>query len=558
MSRAAADKQEERAASFKEGLSAGRTDRRASDAAAIRKRKHEWKLSRVRGEYVSSGNAESDASQLDRMLSLYKPQQIVTGDAAQLRLLHDILQRATTPMLDAQLPALVNEKVVAVLVQHIAREDCAETLQALTGIVTRHELIVASFVIKGGFLAALAEEGNARRVILWDVLHNLLLGGGKGAAIEVMGSAFFKRGIFQAVAPTMPASSLLRILCNLIIELNDGDQPTWPLIEWAWTPIMHCLLNAVPSTEWLQLDEDQRIMLNCSLLSVNRIFLVLGLAKRADAMCKLLLEPNPLPVANPLIRKLQAILRSVSNAGTEVLVLEIMVRIAGIQRDNHDLTQMMSEAGCARDMVFHAARPDEMGRYYAFLWLGNYMADGTANVRQLLELDVMRLINEAIDRSKPELKDKAIYALMSAFESCRCDYEWEGSGAATRALANETMQCLVVGHHMYARLAEHLGLQGMEQISVNILRCMRAGLRWNREQVMKTLKVYRVKDRIEELVTELMASRETTLYEVAVEVCDLIKGRAPENREAALEAANAMMFPMDMGDSGFMGGKFDF
>jgi hypothetical protein len=548
MSRAAADKQDEREASFKEGLGAGLTDRRASDAAALRKKKKQSLLSRRRG--IERPNTDD---QLERMLALYKGDALVAGDTSQLRLLRDILERANTAVLNEKMPLLANSAVLATLVKHSDREDCAEALHQLTGIETRWELDIARDVVKSGFFAAMADEQNAIRPVFWDILMNILLTGGKQACEVLFRSPFYGRGIFHKVAPQVPAPRFLSVV-GAIFEA-DPLEPPLALIEFVWPNVMHTLINVIQPQQWIHMDETQRILVNSVTNIIECIFYGLGLIHRAD-LSKALVLKQPVD----LVRKLRDIIRTCNSLGLVARVFEIMVRISALVIDDHRLHHIMREAGCVNDMMQGAAHTDAAIRLWSLLWIGNYMADGTPFVRDMLQAGVMPVLCEAMERAPLEIKSKAIYALMNALAACDYDLHAEASGGELRGLADQTLHSLVFGHKIYPRLCEHLGLPGLDALSVDVLRCLRTGLSWNRQRVLDSLRAYHIHERIEDMVAQLKASNTTALYELAVEVDDLIAGRTHENREAALEAANAMAFDMETTEEApntYMG-RFDF
>lgn len=545
MSRVAADKKEEREASFKEGLSAGRTDRRTQDAAQLRKKKHASALQRRRG--LERPDVDG---QLARMMSAYRSEAIVAaGDPTQLRLLHDLLELATTPFLDEHVPALLAGGVLAVLVKHcVANEQCAIILQQLTGIVTKHDVLIARDIVKGGFLTAMAaNEQAALRPTLWNVLLNVCLSCREGC-IEVLGSALFTNGVFQRVAPRVAPAQLLSVVCA-IIEADDSE-PLIVLIRFIWPLLIHVLLNVAQPLPWLELDDDQRTLINASTGILRGTLFGLNFKKRPDANIALLLHETGGATA-ALIRKLTALLRVSKETGLELRILEIMVRISALPLPTHDFHMMMREAGSARDMITYAQRPNTVARYWAFLWIGNYMADGATFVQEMLTADVMPLMFAAMERGEADVKAKAIYAVMTTFSAC----EFEKDNAA---LADQMMHTLVFGHKIFAHLAEHItSLPGQEQLCIDILKCLTAGLRWNRERVIQSLRVYRIHERIEDVLTQLKGHADSELFQLATEADDMIQGRAPENREAALAAAMEASAAMDV-DGRVLAGRFEF
>jgi hypothetical protein len=546
MSKAAADVEEERKASFKKGLGDGLTDRRAQDSVKLRKQKHASALSRRRGiERPDVGG------QLERMMALYRRQDIIAaGDATQLRLLHDILECATTPFLDEQVPTLLGDGVIPVLVKHCAEsEQCAIIMQQLTGIVTKHDIIIARDIVKSGFLNVMAaNEQNAMRPTFWNILLNICLSCREGR-IEVLGSPLFVNSIFQQVAPRVQPAQVLSVTCALIEA--DECEPLVNLIAFMWPLLMHTLINVTQPLPWGELDETQRILINASTGILRGALFGLNHKKRPDINIRLLMEKGTAP---SLIRKLTALLRSCKETGLEVRILEIMVRISALPLPTHELHIMMREAGSVRDMITQAQRPTTVARYWAFLWIGNYMADGATFVQEMLTADVMSVLVSAMERGEADVKAKAIYAVMTAFSAC--DQEQDNV-----ALADQMLHTLVFGHKIFARLAEHItSLPGHEQITTDILKCLAAGLRWNRARVMQSLKAYHVHERIEDVLSELKGNLDTEVYQLATEVDDMLQGRAPESRDAALEAAAnaALGMDIDMSNGRVLAGRFEF
>lgn len=545
MSRAAAEKREEREEAFKAGLGAGRTDRRAQDAERVRKDKRGSALTKRRG--LERPNTD-DA--LTRMMSLYRREQLVaTGDPTQLRLLHDILERANTEFFNDDerqaLSYLLGNDVMPVLVREAATKlDCAIILKQLTGIVCKYEVRIAQSAVRAGFLNMMAQ--NARQPICWDIAFNIALSC-REARNEILASSFFASGAFIAAAPHVPAAQVLSLCCALI-EADDSDPPA-ALIHWVWPLATSTLAERVQPRPWLDLDEGERTLINAStgiLLSTLHGF---NIQKRSDVNERLFSMPC---AGAGLIRRLLELVRACKDMGLEVRILEIMVRLSALPVPTHDFHLAMRAAGAVRDMLTAVARPSAAARYYGYLWIGNYMADGVQFVRELLTAGVMPLLAEAMERDQADIKAKAIYAVMTMFVACADDQDGDGGGA-------ELLHTLVQGHRIFARLAEHLTAQpGQEQLCVDILRCLARALQWNRGLITTSLRAYHVADHIEDVVTQLKGHTHTQLYELAVEVDDLLHGRAPENREAALEAATTAATHMDTNVDGLYVGRFDF
>lgn len=552
MSRAAAEKREEREASFKEGLSAsGRTDRRAQDATQLRKQKHASVLSRRRGVQLLDSE-----QQWVRMFALYQRDQLIKGDERQRRLLYDLLERSDTELLNEHVPALLGADAIPFLVSRCGDEQCAVILQQLSGIQTKYDLRIASAMVQAGFLNAMCDERNARSTTLWEVLINIILSC-REARNEVLTHRFFApNSVFESVAPLVSLPHVMSTVCALIEA--DKSNPPPALIQFAWPMVMAVLLHRVQPMPWCDQDEVQRILLSCTTGIVCFVLTGMEAIKRPDISIKLLLQNGQ---GLQVIRTLCELLRTVKDSRTEVRIIETFVRILALPVATHDFHLMMREAGCIRDMIVAITRVDTEARFWGFLWVGNYMADGTPFVRDMLVADMMPLLCQAMDRDHADVKAKAIYAVMTMFAACEYDREHSQDGALI-GLADQTLHTLVFGHRIFARLAEHLGLTGLEQLSIDILKCLASGLRWNRNRVIQSLRDYHVLDTIEDLVATLKGDLHTELYELAVEVDDLLHGRAPENRDAALEAAAAAALGMDM-DGGasnpyLLTGRFEF
>jgi hypothetical protein len=356
--------------------------------------------------------------------------------------------------------------------------------------------------------------------------------------------------MFMRIAHHIDPGTVLSVTCA-IIEADDSNPPI-ELIKFIWPLLMHTLVNVVQPMPWIELTDTQRILVNASTGILCGTLYGLNVQHRPDGNIALLMQGGN---AAALIQKLTALLRASKDSGLETRILEIMVRISALPLPNHAFHLMMREAGCVRDMILHAQRPSTVARYWSFLWIGNYMADGATFVREMLTADVMPVLAAAMERGEADVRAKAVYAVMTAFAACEQEQD-------DKALADQMIHTLVFGHKIFARLSEHLtALPGQEQICVDILKAFAAGLRWNRERVLQSLRTYHVEARIEDMIAGLKGHVHTELYEIAVEVDDLLNGRAPENREAALEAAALAAMEMEYGlnnDNRILAGRFEF
>jgi hypothetical protein len=234
----------------------------------------------------------------------------------------------------------------------------------------------------------------------------------------------------------------------------------------------------------------------------------------------------------------------------QIEMLQIIALISGLPSDNYALQKWMNESGWINVLMKELDNPNNAIRQFAFVCAGNYMSEGVIFVRDLLSRQILDVLIPAITKDKAEIRERAVYALMTMFDACNADR----NKLEHCKQADMTMRLLITQHKLFKYITPYIG--SIEpQMVCDILRVIATALKWNRKIALEALESTATDGRIDMLFSEIervKGSEHSELYKMAVLVDDLMNGREPEaDRRMDVE------FEMPPPD-GVMRGNFNF
>ncbi len=473
------------------------------------------------------------------------------GDTTQLRILSETVARLgerDNGELDRALPTLITPAAVHALVRFhrehpdpAVRQAALGTLVNLTTLDTTMSLAICNAIVRAEFLelGAPAAPGASAGCVdpaYWDVVINVALSC-PPACDEIQASSLMvANGVFEQTLKACPPQSAMAMSMQILIfALLHPPNCPWRFVRIVWPFLVaRQAPYALQPMPFKELGHDQQMMRSNVLYSV---YLTLRRASaNDDGSINELLDPCFVPL-------LQLITYVVPHANImdELHIMDIFNQISGAAQRFQPA--MEAVPGCIAYMVRSLQCPDSRLRASAFLWLGNYVADGTVYVwRALDELAVMPMLLHAVrigELNYPHVRRNAIHALMAMFEAC---YEEFQHNLGTSQRADQIMDKLVRGNRIFRHIVPFLSVGGTMDVmdramTLNILSIINDALKWNRT---KTLEQLHDDGEAEGRVSAILANvkgktQDNELFYAAAAVEDRMEGRDPELRMEVAE-----------------------
>jgi hypothetical protein len=567
---------EERKESFKKGLGSAEegTRRRDEQMTSIRKQKRDDKLELKRrrrrqlnvgpGEAMETDDGEGDDDlTVQRLVSQYNKAQLLSSlDLNQLVLLDRILKRLdTVEDLEQYYERLFGTD--AQVLSHLVNACCTSTdaprfYAALTCLINVTGFMSNLYSLR--ITMMLFEQSSILRMIythleayyrlggsgtkypimeygsgdahsrLWELVINLIYDNPEARDAVVSSPLFanmntspFSRAI--ATVFNDAAASELRLLRPVLISLictiietplSTAPLPvSFPFVLLVWKHITVDGLYTVQPVHDDERSEYDGIILSCT----TRVIACLMRAYeriRDDGTNIRLIQ---------LAGGLSTFMRKLSELAQPV------VSTPSVQRRIVEIFRILSALPCPADaaVTFQAAMVYAGGaiplmlrsltnrnadvRAWAFLWAGNYMADGVQYVQQLMGLGIVdSMVHSLNQRSEPtHVHRKAVYALMTMF--CACDKDKRSTtDPIVVASANGILRTLTSGIFKY--LEPFLHRNSDPETCVDVLNVVCAALKWDHQLTIAALEDADALDHISDLV----GSQNTAVYNAACAV----------------------------------------
>lgn len=600
MSAAAKQVADERRDSFKSGLSAlQQTDKRAAQQQTLRKDKRDVLMARNRVAVARPPDGETFAVLLAKH---YDAQVLLCSDnreasLTQLRILNHILGFASQSF-DAQAvferhahkilgyyPAGGSLGVgkdgkdglrVIELLAHLCKgENGAEaarlaltSLVNLTGMETGLDIFIAHCVLDAGALSVAAAHltqlhsgdgcwlsaDEQAHSYWWELVMNVLLSCPEARAL-VLDTPLFCMGsddehaaltapymrdldwVFTRARSVSLVPMLLGVMRAALDNAYDALPSSWTFVVGSWRYLMQALLeNYVPSgVPYAQMDVSQQLAMSAAVAATACI------ARHCDAaqLSKLMLMVG----YERVIGKFAALL-PFSNLSNRIYVMQFLVKLSALPLREHEFQLAMEGSGCIPLMLQQADHTDERVRLNSFLWMGNYAADGTAYVQNLMLAGALRSVSASIRDDRTPVRRTAIYALRKMFMACEYDFR---NKMDVSAQASGLIHRLVVTENMFRWLRPHIGIAGSEETTCDILQCAETALRWNRPAAQAALEESGTLER----AMQMLDSPCTPIYEAVSRIDELLHGRVQHMQIGFAAAA-------DDEEPGVVMGSFNF
>jgi hypothetical protein len=567
-----------RAAQFKSAATTKTgTDKRASEAVSLRKEKNKEKLDTLRERRLMAVPRAGGAGEKQPIASFDKQAFVTRGDLDALRTLNEImaliaqdtdaLEQHGTKLLfddDNHHHPIVCTTLVALLNSALPIHDpayrCAlTTLVNVSGAQWSQDVRVSQALVQAGFLPYAARvlggggggnEGAPNpapnpaplEACVWDIASNVAATCREARALvlNVLAPSLFA-SFARVYAPTyapheyaLMAPTLLDCAWTLLQNPESGRCDPWLFTFALWPFALRTLESMPPLMHQSEMDEPQRMALSCALFCVR--YMLRGAALNADAKpeesaSRLLALVGVVRVVTLLVRTFP--LCSFTN---QVCVAETMVTISA---GNLEFQQsMLSVPGCIDLMVSLLSNGKARLRQQAYLWMGNFMSDGSEYVALMLlpRYNVMETIINCVRGEREELvRRNAVYAFVTMFHTCNWDRVHR---MEKREQSEAFMRTLVLTHTLFRWITPFVSVVADQRLACDVLNVMAAALRWDRALVLGALEDSDVPDRVSYLVAQiqhLKGSQHTPLYEAACAVDDLMGERNGEGGVDAMQ-----------------------
>jgi hypothetical protein len=566
MSEALKEKLQDREEDFKKGIK-DKTQKRADQNLALRKQKRDDKL-KQRRVVVKQNDASITFEQL---LTRYDKKALLGGDVMQLHVLNEMLGIATKSQLDRHVNALIvvdKQPVVIHLLIRLCESDvgliAATCLVNLTGTRTTFELECAQALVRSGYLDVVNRISQRAwntstpiepgfHMCLWEVVLNIvivcpktaealssrdivlaspLMGFAQDKPIELgkphdsMNSGFTRdlRAVFSDGYPksykAVMIPQFMSVICG-IYEMDDIDLPPWSFTVSVWPFVIAAFMD-VQVKQYEEMDNLEKLCVSNVLAIVWMIFYGLKDDGKRSVFLFNLAKP-PL-----MMQKLQQLFKHVTMVDQK-RIIRTFVLISAFPCGRNVLQTVMQDTGCVPLMLWCTQSNQDVIREHAYLWVGNYMADGVTYVDELLNKGLLDSLIPSVRReSQRVIQRNAVYALMTMFNACDEDCR----DLQTADMANGIMHRLVVKQGIFRYLAPFISLDTKDpELTTDVLVVVAHALKWNRKVALEAIENVDTPDRVTALLDQihkLKGHQLTVLYNAAVTVDDLLNNRAPE------------------------------
>lgn len=467
-----------RAADFKShGKKSAIEKRRDAEQTHLRE-KRDQKISRTRYPEVPAS-----ADYVTKLVAQFDPKQ------PQLPLIAEIVAKVQRNEIDRHFMLLFGGDELPVLKKMIesslqGNELACKALVNLTGMPSSYDGHVATTLHACQFF----DRMNIQNTHHWEVVRNIALAF-RAAKSELLATPLFKEPLETCGFYTALKSGNLPILIGVIYAILVGmeQEPPELFIFAIWPYLVRSLPQSLLCVSW-----------------------VLQHTKNAQRL---------FAFADPTMLKQSLVdcSRTSPNAMREVL------RCFAYLSELDEHSALPSSA--FQLMKAATEHPLPAVRRNAFLWAGNYMADGSHCVNTLVEKGILQSIFKSANPSTERdviCRRNAVFAILTMFEAC--DRDWRENMEASR-IAQDMMRTFIIKHNLPALLAPYLATTNDLVLVNDVVRFLEVALRWDREATLQSFgNAESVIDKLLSDVQGLKGMGAMELYDAAYRLQDLIEG----------------------------------
>lgn len=533
-----------RNAEFKKGIS-GKTQKRHDRQISIRKGKKEEKLLRRRRDATDA----LPNSQFQAYLNAFNPEALKHRNLDALKHLRQLVAMATEQQIERHIMPNILPYIPILIkyCEHTAPQDieyvaCAlSCLVNLTATQLAHDQKLAIEIFKAGFVSRTAPtmlvlfyQGKNGcmsvevRKHLWDLVSNLVLTS-KEARNDVLKSPIVDNG--------NPKAPFFQELFLLYDEKHTNDAVRCEIVPQMIYTIAAILQNTEIDTPHLfcfglwpflqrMIQDHQTRDFSTAEYLYNSVYLILRIQYRRDVrdntceMARMILASD----MNSMLVRMKELFRKTTNQNIKICLVQICTYISGIPIGEGTLQKLFAATGWATLMVECTDNINQNIRESSFLFLGNFMSDGTPYVRGMMEHGVVSSIINKLQRERYEqVRYNALYAFMLMFKAC--DEDRRTMDGKMREAAEGVMRTLVVEKTMFNYIIPYITREGSSTETIlYALDMLKTGLQWNRELVLDMIQNVG-EDALNVLMNKLNNSKgaqDTRLYDLACQVDDLL------------------------------------